>query len=94
MDNIFKKGFDYSLITDGSLPEPYREYIKIMGLENFLKLIRQFGGKTIYIPKDGYIERIVLTETLKREHAAGKSIQQLSEQYGLNRSTVYSMIGK
>ena len=87
MDNIFKKGFDYSLITDGSLPEPYREYIKIMGLENFLKLIQQFGGKTIYIPKDGYIVRMVLTET-------GKSIQQLSEQYGLSRSTVYSMIGK
>lgn len=94
MDNIFKKGFDYSLVTHETLQEPYREYIEIMGLENFLKLTRRFGGKTIYVPKDGYIERIVLTETLKKEHAAGKSIQQLSEQYSLNRSTVYSMIGK
>lgn len=92
MDSAFKKGFDYSLVTRENLLEPHREIIDLIGLENYLKLILRFGGKTIYIPKDGYLERIVLTETLKKEYAAGIRVQQLAERYGLNRSTVYSML--
>lgn len=72
-------------------PEPYRSYIEIMGLNTFQQMIERFGGKSIYVPKEGAIERIILEHTIKREYN-GSNITKLSRKYNIPRSSIYGYL--
>lgn len=74
-----------------NVPEPYRSYIDMIGLENFQQLIEKYGGTKIYIPKPGLLERIVTDHKIRSEYN-GKNISELSRKYDLTRRTIYKIL--
>lgn len=78
---------DTLLISD--LPEPLRGYADAVGLENLKKLARQSGGKSIYIPTEECLNKYSFMRRIREERETGKTINELSEKYGVSVSTVY-----
>lgn len=89
--DLYKAGFDYSILNENTIPEPYRSYISTIGLENFMKMIKKYGGKNIYIPKDGAMEKIILEHTIKNEYN-GRNISQMSRKYDISRKRIYEIL--
>lgn len=78
---------DTLLISD--LPEPLRGYADAVGLENLKKLAQQSGGKSIYIPTEECLNKYSFMRRIREERETGKTINELSEKYGVSVSTVY-----
>lgn len=83
---------DHAELIRANVPEPYRSYIDVLGLEKFQKLIERYGGRKIYIPKPGILERIVTDYKIRTEYN-GKNISELSRKYDLTRRTIYKILG-
>lgn len=83
---------DHAELIRANVPEPYKSYIDVLGLEKFQKLIERYGGKKIYIPKPGILERIVTDYKIRSEYN-GKNISELSRKYDLTRRTIYKILG-
>lgn len=84
-------GTDYSILDRIGIPEPYRTYIDIMGLDAFRGMIKRYGGKKIYIPKNGFLENMIRDENIKREYN-GSNISELSRKYDISRDRIYKII--
>lgn len=82
---------DHAELIRTNVPEPYKSYIDVIGLENFQQLIEKYGGRKIYIPKPGLLERIVTDYKIRNEYN-GKNISELSRKYGLTRRTIYKIL--
>lgn len=78
---------DILLLSD--LPEPVRGYADAVGLENLKKLARMTGGTSIYIPTEECLDKYSFMRRIQEERKAGRSINELSEKYGVSVSTVY-----
>lgn len=86
-------GIDYTMLDKIAVPEPYKTYIDIMGLEAFRCMVDKYGGDKIYIPKNGFLENMIRTENIKREYN-GTNISELSRKYDISRSRIYEIIRK
>lgn len=82
---------DHAELIRENVPEPYKSYIDVLGLENFQQLIEKYGGTKIYIPKPGLLERIVTDHKIRTEYN-GKNISELSRKYDLTRRTIYKIL--
>lgn len=69
----------------------HKEYINIIGTENFLLLCRAFGGTSIYIPKE---EEFLRKEKYHQiaEEFNGENVKELAIKYGVSERTVYTII--
>lgn len=82
---------EYAELIRKNIPEPYKSYIGVLGLEKFQQLIERYGGTKIYVPKPGLLERIVTDHKIRNEYN-GKNISELSRKYDLTRRTVYKIL--
>ncbi len=82
---------DHEELIRANVPEPYKSYIDVLGLEKFQKLIEKYGGRKIYVPKPGIFERIVIDHKIRTEYN-GKNISDLSRKYDLTRRTIYKIL--
>lgn len=82
---------DHVELIRANVPEPYKSYIDVLGLDKFQKLIEKYGGRKIYIPKPGILERIVTDYKIRSEYN-GKNISELSRRYDLTRRTIYKIL--
>lgn len=90
-EELYREGMDYSVLTKETVPEPYWSYIEVMGLENFMRMIKRYGGKNIYIPKDGAMEKIVLEHTIRQEYN-GRNISKMAKKYDISRKRIYEIL--
>lgn len=79
-------------LTLDDLQEQHREYAKIIGLDNLLKLSDAFGGTTIYIPQRRELEKNKVYNQIYKEFD-GRNLQELTQKYGVSKSTVYKIVG-
>ena len=79
-------------LTLDDLQEQHREYAKIIGLDNLLRLSDAFGGSNIYIPQRKELEKNKIYDQIYREFD-GSNLQELTQKYGVSKSTVYKIVG-
>ena len=80
----------YELELD-DLQEQHREYAKIIGLDNLLKLSDAFGGTRIYVPKRKELEKNKIYNMIYEEFDGG-NITELTRKYDVCEATVYKII--
>jgi len=78
-------------LTLDDLQEQHREYARIIGLDNLLKLSDAFGGTNIYIPQRKELEKNKIYNQIYREFD-GSNLQELTQKYGVSKSTVYKIV--
>jgi Mor family transcriptional regulator len=76
-------------ITD--LPEPYKQYADLIGIENLYYLAKEWGGTSIYIPKPQFLFKEVLTKQIIQEFD-GSNYHQLARKYSVCERTIRNII--
>lgn len=84
---------DYSMLDRLNVPEPYKTYINIMGIDAFHKMIDQYGGQKIYIPKNGFFENMIRDENIIHEYN-GSNTSELARKYNIGRDRIYKILRK
>lgn len=70
-----------------------RELAETIGLESYRKLVEQYGGNPLYIPKS----KTVLKEIIRKEISKnfdGKNYRKLSIKYGLSEKTIRKILSE
>lgn len=78
-------------ITLEDLQEQHREIAECIGLENFRKLVRSFGGTAPSIPQAKEVVKIRVYRLIREEYN-GANVRALAAKYGVSESTVYNVI--
>lgn len=73
------------------LPEPYRKLSKVLGIENVIKLTKEYQGTTVYFPKlDSTIKTI--RNSRIHEDFNGGNITELAIKYNLTEVWVRQIL--
>ncbi len=84
-----KKNDDFFKISD--LQGDQRELCELIGIETYLKPVKNLGGCTVYIAKADKIETIIRNRKLKDEFN-GFNYQRLALKYNLSERRVRDII--
>ena len=69
-----------------------QEFIEILGEEVAVKLFSEYGGQSIYIPKNKQSSVEARNQKIKEERLAGVHPEILAEKYNLNIRYVFKII--
>ena len=68
--------------------------LSILGEEKALALCAEFGGSSIYIPKQETLNRELRNKEIIEEYKNGVSLHQLRKKYQLSETTLRTIIFK
>lgn len=75
------------------LPGDLRRIAELAGVENALRIAREFGGAYIYIPKLDHLYREVRDASIREEFDSNKkSVRELARQHNLTERQIYSIL--
>lgn len=74
------------------IEEPYRTIADKIGIQNLLRLSKQFGGMSIYIPKPDTLLRQAKYTLIKKEFN-GYNHAQLARKYNLSEKWIRNICG-
>lgn len=80
-------------ICMGDMPPTYQQLARVIGIENVIKLGREFGGELFYLPK----LNLCLAKVRKRkiiEEYKGGNYRELSMKYGVTSAWVRQIVTK
>ena len=77
-------------ITIEDLQEQHRPIAESIGMESFIKLVREFGGSAIYIPQMREVTKMRVYRMI-RDEFDGTNIKKLASKYDVSESTVYNV---
>lgn len=81
------------IIILSQLTDSQVQISEIIGIENYIKLIKLIDGDTIYIPKyDGFFQANI-DEEIRRKFN-GYNYKELAKEYNLTVKTIYNKIPK
>ncbi len=83
--------FNMEDLTLDDLQEQHREYARIIGIDNLLKLADTFGGTSIYIPQKRELIKNKIYAAIYNEFD-GTNLPELTHKYGVSKSTVYKIV--
>lgn len=83
--------FNMEDLTLDDLQEQHREYARIIGIDNLLKLADTFGGTSIYIPQKRELIKNKIYAAIYNEFD-GANLPELTQKYGVSKSTVYKIV--
>ena len=87
---------DVLIITLDDLTETQREVAEIIGIDNYIKLAKRFGGsKGIYIPQYSDLHRKAHRPARNEEIVQkfnGYNYDELSKEYGVTARTIYGIV--
>jgi len=75
------------------LPEPYRKLTSIIGLENTMKLAKEFQGTTLYFTKLDSTIKLIRDKKIREEFDGGNH-KQLAIKYGLTEAWVRKILAE
>ena len=78
-------------ITSNDLPGDFREIAQLIGLGPTMKLLKQFGGAQLYVPKHESVTRPVRNRAIAAEFD-GSNFKQLALKYKISIRQVYSVL--
>lgn len=70
-----------------------REIAELIGIENYIRLVKQYGGSNIYIPSASLLNRDVLEKQIKQQYN-GDNAAELGKEYGLSARTIVRIVTK
>jgi Mor family transcriptional regulator len=73
------------------LPSEYRDVARLIGLDNALKLVREFSGVQLYVPRYDTVIRGPRDRAIKAEFD-GSNYKRLAVKYGLSESHTRQVI--
>lgn len=73
------------------IPDNYKEFAEIVGIDALLKLADKYGGTMVYIPLRSRITRLERDRRIKEEFNGG-NYRELVRKYNVSESTVRSII--
>ncbi len=79
-------------ITLDDLNNEQREVAELLGLENYIKLVKNFGGTSLYILKADTIARKIRDEEMRKEFRG--DYNRLALKYGLSIRQTREIIDK
>lgn len=80
-------------ITLENLKEEQKEIAEIIGIENYIRLVKCFGGSSIYIHKADTISRVIRDEQIKIEFN-GHNYKELALKYNLSTNQIREIVDK
>lgn len=78
-------------IKESDLDEDQRQLAELIGLDNYQKLIKTYGGTPIYIPKADAFIRASRNEQIKADFN-GYNFRQLAFKYNLTEVQIRSIV--
>jgi Mor family transcriptional regulator len=73
------------------LTESQREIADIIGLDNYVKLVRFVNGDSIYFPKYSELMKPCIDEEIRAKFD-GYNFKELAEEYDLTVKTIYNKV--
>lgn len=80
-----------SQIVVDDLQEQHKMIAESIGMESFLKLVKDYGGSAIYIPQMREVTKMRVYRLISEEFD-GTNIKALANKYGCSESTVYNVV--
>ena len=81
-------------VEESDFPESYEKINKIIGFENTMKLVQNYSGDYLYVPKTDVLIRNVRNREILKHFQNGTTPQQLARIYDLSVVQVYEIISK
>lgn len=82
-----------SKLTIEDLPASQQDIAIVIGIENYIKLVRLISGNSVYICKEDEIVRCVRNAEIKRKFN-GYNRAELAREYNLTTRTVRNIVGE
>lgn len=73
------------------LDDDQQQVADLIGLDNYKKLMRVFGGVNLYIPKADKLERMDRNDRIRAEFN-GYNFRELAQKYGLTEVSIRSIV--
>lgn len=81
------------IVSLDQLSSDQRELAETVGLEAYRKLVANYGGMSLYIPKRGIIPKEVRNKEIKKRFN-GSNYRELARKYDLSEMTIRRVIKK
>ena len=78
-------------LTKEDVPEILQGLVDIMGIEAFIKLIKQYGGSSLYIPNENSVLKPIRNRLIK-EYFNGNNYKQLAKEFKISEMQVRNII--
>lgn len=78
-------------LSKQDLPEVLQDLVNIMGIEAFIKLIKQYGGSSIYIPNENSVLKPIRNRLIK-QYFNGNNYKQLAKEFKISEMQVRNII--
>lgn len=82
---------DLDRITLDMLTGDQRDLAECIGLDSYIRLVRQYGGCTVYIGKGDKAAAAARDERIRSEYT-GYNVSYLSRKYGLAENTIRGIV--
>ena len=84
---VSKKGEIFMEIKREDIPDNMINMLEIVGMENFLKIIKEYGGDALYIPYYKSLKKKARNREIRKAYN-GFNSRELSKIYGLSVSQI------
>ena len=78
-------------LSKEDLPILLQDLVDLIGIENFIKLIKVYGGSSLYIPNENSILK-PLRNRLIKENFNGNNYKQLAKEFKISEMQVRNII--
>ena len=78
-------------VTLDILPSEQKDIARLIGLDAYLQLVRQYGGSQLYIAKADKIEAAIRDEKIREEFTGG-NIHFLAIKYNLSERSIREIV--
>ena len=78
-------------VSKEDLPILLQDLVDLIGIENFIKLIKVYGGSSLYIPNENSILK-PLRNRLIKENFNGNNYKQLAKEFKISEMQVRNII--
>ncbi|MGL5191726.1 MAG: Mor transcription activator family protein [Paraclostridium sp.] len=78
-------------LSKADLPSPLRDLAEIIGIDALIKIIRYYGGSSVYIPNENSILKPIRNRLIK-ENFNGTNYKELSKDFKISEMQVRNII--
>lgn len=78
-------------LSKEDLPILLQDLVDLIGIENFIKLIKVYGGSSLYIPNENSILKPIRNRLIK-EYFNGNNYKQLAKEFKISEMQVRNII--
>lgn len=79
-------------ISADQMPEVYRKFSDVIGIDATLKLCENFGGEQTYIPTISAAYNVFRNAEIIRRYKQGERVTDIAQRYGMTRVNIYNIV--